>query len=64
MTPKKLPYGLKLYLIEKTGETYHNINKVLNGTSADVNLIEKVTSLLSDYNRIQQDLATQIENAQ
>ena len=58
---KKLPYGLKLYLIEKTGDTYHNITKVLNGTSTNVELMEKVSTLLAEYNRIQEDLHHEIE---
>lgn len=61
MTPKKIPYGLKLHLIQKTGETYHNINRVLNGTSTDMELMEKVSALLAEYNRIQEDLKQQIE---
>ena len=57
---KKIPYGLKLMLIEQTGATYHKINAVLSGTSTDVPLIEKVTELLSEYNKKMADLSGEI----
>lgn len=59
----KIPYGLKLYLIQKTGETYYNINRVLNGESTNVILMEKVTHWLAEYNRVQEELDRQIESA-
>lgn len=57
---QKLPYGLKRHLIKATGATYHDITKVVNGTSTDVKLIESVTLLLAEYKLKQQELATQL----
>lgn len=56
-----MPYGLKLYLIEKTGSTYHEINRVLSGTSTNVALMEKVNILLADYSRIQEEISQQVK---
>ena len=61
---KKMPYGLKLYLIEKTGSTYHEINKVLSGTSTNVELMQQVNKLLAEYNQIQQEIQNNVEAAQ
>ena len=59
-----MPYGLKLYLIEKTGSTYHEINKVLSGTSTNVELMQQVNKLLAEYNQIQQEIQNNVEAAQ
>lgn len=59
-----MPYGLKLYLIEKTGSTYHEINKVLSGTSTNVELMREVNRYLSEYNQLQQEIQNNVEVAQ
>lgn len=59
-----MPYGLKLYLIEKTGSTYHEINKVLSGISTNVELMQEVNKHLTEYNRLQQEIQSNVEVAQ
>ena len=59
---KKIPSGVKMWLIQRTGSTYHKITKVLDGTSTDAALMEQVRDLLAEYNKIQEDLTKEIEN--
>lgn len=59
---KKIPSGVKMWLIERTGSTYHKISKVLDGVSTDVKLMEEVAALLAEYNKIQEDLTKEIDN--
>ena len=51
-----------MWLIQRTGSTYHKITKVLDGTSTDAALMEQVRDLLAEYNKIQEDLTKEIDN--
>ena len=59
---KKIPSGVKRWLIERTGSTYYKVTRVLEGISADAKLIEQVKDLLAEYNKMQEDLNKEIEN--